>query len=101
MLLYRNGVFLQFLEGDCGEVMKLLRRLREDSRHTAIRILREGVLPERLFPEWSMAYKNLAGLRSSHVPGYSEGLQANYVHPDGRDPAQLLINMFQELLATG
>ena len=100
MLLYRRGFFLQFLEGQRGEVIKLLDRLREDPRHTGIRIIRDGVLPERLFPEWSMAYKNLVGLRSSDVPGYSEGLQSAYVNPHDKSPEQLLVDMFTEILVT-
>ena len=45
MLLYRDGVYLQYLEGPANEVIKLLTRLRQDDRHTSIRILRQGVLP--------------------------------------------------------
>jgi hypothetical protein len=98
MLLYRDGTYLQFLEGKRRDIGELLDRLRKDPRHNAIRIIREGTLPERLFPEWSMAFKNLAGLRSSHVPGYSERLQGHYVNDGGRDPEQLLVEMFREVM---
>ena len=105
MLLYRNGTYMQFLEGPREEVVRLLGRLRADQRHRAFRILREGTLPERLFSEWSMAYKNLAGLRGGSVkggvPGYSERLQANCDAPgedEAKDPAQLLIDMFREIV---
>jgi hypothetical protein len=108
MLLYRNGTYLQFLEGPYEEVVRLLARLREDHRHRAFRILREGTLPERLFSEWSMAYKNLTGMRGAGapggVPGYSERLQARYATPEEseeseeKDPAQRLIDMFREMV---
>ncbi len=101
MLLYRDGLYLQFLEGQHDDIDQLLKRLRDDPRHHSIRTLREGVLPERLFPEWSMAYKNLIGLRSSIVPGYSERLQGSYVGDSDNNPAELLTRMFQELLITG
>lgn len=98
MLLYRDGIYLQYLEGQRADVDSLLKRLREDPRHNAIRVLREGTIPERLFPDWSMAYKNLVGLRRSQVPGYSERLQGQYKNERTRDPEQSLIDMFQEVL---
>ena len=98
MLLYSEGTYLQYLEGQRDEVDSLLKRLREDPRHKAIRILREGTVPERLFPDWSMAYRNLAGLRSSHVPGYSERLQGHYQDARTEDPARPLVDLLQALV---
>ena len=110
MLLYRDGVYLQFLEGRRSDIDELLSRLEKDSRHQDIRIIQEGSLSERMFPDWSMAYKNLAGLRSTQIPGYSEALQAQRVRngPRGgsnmmsegprRDPERLLVEMFEGLL---
>jgi len=98
MLIYRDGTYLQFLEGQRGSIAGLLDRLQKDPRHNEIRVLREGILPARLFPDWSMAYKNLAGLRSSNVPGYSELLQGHYVNHGSKGPGQMLIEMFQESL---
>lgn len=103
MLLYRDGTYMQFLEGPRSEIDSLLARLREDPRHYGIRILREGILPSRLFPEWSMAWKNLAGLRSEHIPGYSECFQGQYMAEDISEeksigPVRLLVDMFHENL---
>ena len=98
MLLYRDGLYLQMMEGSRHEITRLLIKLRHDTRHTDIRILKQGVLEKRLFPEWSMAYKNLAGVRSSHVPGYSEHLQGNFEVGSGKAPADLLTGMFLALL---
>jgi hypothetical protein len=100
MLLYRDGTYLQFLEGRLDDIEKLLQVLRGDPRHKDMRIVRRGSTPERLFPEWTMAYKNLTGLKSSHVPGYSERLQGQYVSKHGDDPAQLLTDLFHEILIT-
>jgi hypothetical protein len=113
MLLYRDGIYLQFLEGRRSDIDELLSRLKKDLRHQDIRVLQEGSLSERIFPDWSMAYKNLAGLRSAHIPGYSEALQARTIRARGigaprtgiasqggqpHDPEQLLVEMFQGLL---
>ena len=48
-----------------------------------------------------MAYKNLSGLRTADVPGYSERLQAYYSPEENTVPTQMLVDMFQELLARG
>jgi hypothetical protein len=109
MLLYRDGIYLQFLEGRRPDIDELLGRLRKDPRHGDIRILQEGPLSGRMFPDWSMAYKNLAGLRSQNLPGYSEALQGqvpvvrrgNGVGARADSPPdaeRLLVEMFQELL---
>ncbi len=98
MLLYRDGLYLQFLEGTPNEVAGLLDRLRGDPRHKNIRIRREGNLTRRLFPNWSMAYKSLAGLRTSLVPGYSECLQGHYEDSEQADPTELLAGMFRDIL---
>jgi Sensors of blue-light using FAD len=99
MLLYRDGLYLQLLEGPREEVTRLIGKLSRDPRHKKIRILRQGVIRKRLFPEGSMAYKNLAGLRSSLVPGYSEHLQGCFETGGGKTPADLLTNMLAELLS--
>jgi hypothetical protein len=98
MLLYRDGTYLQLVEGERADVDGLLETLRKDPRHRSIQVLREGYLPQRLFPEWSMAFKNLAGLRSSDVPGYSELLQGQSDGDESNGPAQLLMEMFREIL---
>ena len=108
MLLYRDGIYLQFLEGKRVDIDELMGRLDKDSRHQDIRIIQEGELAERMFPDWSMAYKNLAALRSAHIRGYSEALQAQTIRARGtgialqerplRDPERLLVEMFRGLL---
>jgi hypothetical protein len=94
MLLYRNGLYLQYIEGLRSDVYDLLNRLKDDRRHKAIRIIRESTLPDRLFQDWSMAYKNLTGLRGSHVPGYSERLQAQSTMASNGSAEELLVKLF-------
>ncbi len=94
MLLYRDGLYLQYVEGLRSDVYALLNRLKNDPRHQAIRIIRESILRHRLFSDWSMAYKNLSGLKSSNVPGYSESLQGQSTMPIEGSPEELLIKMF-------
>ncbi|MDA3950781.1 MAG: BLUF domain-containing protein [Spirochaeta sp.] len=54
-LLYRNGFFLQVLEGQDDVVDDLVRRIRKDGRHTAFTVLYSGETSKLVFPSWSMA----------------------------------------------
>ena len=76
MLLYRGDLFIQWLEGPEAELDALLARIKQDRRHRNIRVMSRGVLSARAFPDWSMAFKNLSGLREELLPGYSELMQA-------------------------
>lgn len=59
-LVYRSGIFLQLLEGDKAEITSLLGHILLDSgRHENIKILLNQPMKERIFPDWSMAFKNL------------------------------------------
>ena len=59
-LVYRGGIFLQLLEGDLNNISNLLGRiLLDNSRHENIRILFKQPMVKRVFPDWSMAYRQL------------------------------------------
>ncbi len=77
MLLFRGDKFIQWLEGPKDEIEILVNKIRRDRRHKSFRALAQGSLPARAFPDWSMAFKNLTGLREDVLPGYSELMQAN------------------------
>lgn len=55
-LLYRNGIFFQWLEGPKDNVTNLMRMIIEDHRHYNVVLLsQEDNIQERLFPDWDMA----------------------------------------------
>lgn len=62
VLLYFDGLFLQILEGESGQLDDLLTVLRHDRRHTDIRILLDEPTRQRHFPDWSIALVDLADL---------------------------------------
>lgn len=60
LLLYRDGNFMQVLEGPESEVKKLYAEIEKDRRHRmVIPIVRESGLP-REFSEWDMAFGRLS-----------------------------------------
>ena len=59
-LIYRAGIFVQFLEGEKQKIQRLLGAIMLDSnRHENVRILLNQEMHERIFADWSMAYKKL------------------------------------------
>lgn len=72
MLLYKDGDFIQLLEGEEAVVKKLLAKICEDPRHHTVIVLLEREVPERLFPDWSMGFRDLADPELHAMPGYTE-----------------------------
>jgi hypothetical protein len=58
ILLFRNGDFLQLLEGDKINVYHTLKKIRDDNRHKGMKILFEGEIQKRVFEGWQMAFKS-------------------------------------------
>ena len=74
MLLYKDGNFMQVLEGEESAVRSLYAKISNDPRHKGELLLQQGIQKERQFPDWSMGYRNLESQESRSVPDYSEFL---------------------------
>jgi len=74
MLLYKDGNFMQALEGEEDAVRALYARIRRDPRHLGIVTVVEGQREERCFGDWSMGFQDLSALEAREVSGYSEFL---------------------------
>jgi Sensors of blue-light using FAD len=76
MLLYKNGDFMQALEGDEVQVRALSAQIARDPRHKDVSTLLDGPCVTREFPDWSMGFRNLTGMDPLDVPGYSTFLDS-------------------------
>ncbi|WP_295905308.1 BLUF domain-containing protein [uncultured Bdellovibrio sp.] len=56
LLIFRDGHFLQLLEGDEKSVRKVLGKILLDDRNYSLRVLIEAEGDQRLFPNWTMAF---------------------------------------------
>ena len=81
MLLYRDGRFLQLLEGAEAEVRTLFAAIVADPRHHDLVVLRERHRVLRQFPTWTMAFRDL-GERPLTTPGYADVLGDGPSAPD-------------------
>lgn len=60
-LLYYEGEFIQYLEGNQVKVLNLFNKIIADKRHKDITILAYGVTDSREFKDWEMAYTDYFG----------------------------------------
>ena len=78
LLLYRDGNFMQALEGEESTVTDTHARIAKDQRHSGlITLLRESI-SQRSFGEWSMGFRNLDSTEVRNVPGFSEFLNEDW-----------------------
>lgn len=99
MLLYREGNFMQVLEGRPDAVAATHARIQADPRHRGLITLRNAAVAARSFPHWSMAYRNLELGVSDEIPGYSDFLNQQWelsARNVQADAARKLVDLFRK-----
>ena len=99
MLLYKDGNFMQVLEGDEDTVRALSTKIADDPRHRGLITLLQGPREERQFPDWSMGFCDLASAEVLSIPGYNEFLNTPLTREEfSADPSrsQRLLLTFKE-----
>lgn len=71
MLLYKDGNFMQALEGDEGAVLSLRDRIAGDRRHRGLVTLCSGATEARQFSDWTMGFADLGAPDGQWPEGYS------------------------------
>jgi len=98
MLLYKDGNFMQVLEGEEATVKALYATIAKDDRHAGAITLLNGPTTARAFGEWSMGFRDLrAG--AAEIAGYTAFLDTpltsgEFVTEPSR--AQKLLLMFRQ-----
>lgn len=84
MLLYNDGNFLQVLEADDEETVRnLYERIKGDERHHMVITLMDQPADERDFSDWTMGFRDLAGLAEEDLPeGFTRFMKGET--PEGR-----------------
>jgi hypothetical protein len=102
LLLYVDGNFMQLLEGDRKRIEELMVRIKRDSRHNDVNILEEGLISERSFPDWSMAFLDFHAPQVRALPGYSTFLEGPFAAEEtSPSPSQnlKLLQFFRSVMA--
>jgi Sensors of blue-light using FAD len=71
-MAFNEGWFAQVLEGSMSDLARIFGRIRSDSRHCELKILRQVATKERLFPTWSMAYADAPDGQGRHPLAHFE-----------------------------
>jgi hypothetical protein len=99
MLLYKDGNFMQVLEGEESVVLALMAVIARDPRHRGLLRLTRGYTDDRQFPTWSMGFRNLDSPEVRSLEGFTEFLNtdltgAEFTADPGR--AQRLLLTFKQ-----
>jgi hypothetical protein len=72
LLLYREGIFIQALEGPTEAMRSLLGRIGGDLRIMSCDVIDDSPSYERIFPDWRMGFRNLDDPGIAAHPGFSD-----------------------------
>ena len=101
LLLYKEGNFMQVLEGSPAAVHVTMERIIRDSRHHNITVLLKQAIPERHFGLWSMAFPDADQLSEESLRQYSS-LDARKSHPQvERERVLRLLYSFKTMFRVG
>lgn len=102
MLLYKNGNFMQVLEGEELAVRRVHKQIGKDIRHRGMLVLLRRHQQARDFADWSMGFCDLGSVQSPPLPGYSEFMNVDLMDAHFfSDPsnAQKLLLTFKTAMA--
>lgn len=74
MLLYKDGNFMQVLEGEESAVKQVYNHISADNRHKGVIVLLSGTVENRTFPDWSMGFRDLRSPELAQTPGFNDFL---------------------------
>jgi hypothetical protein len=77
LLLYKDGQFMQALEGAEDAVRDLYAVIAADPRHSGVRTLLEEQVSARQFPDWTMGFRVLTDDAVRQIPGYNTFFDAS------------------------
>ncbi|MGB7340040.1 MAG: BLUF domain-containing protein [Phototrophicaceae bacterium] len=94
MLLYRDGFFIQALEGEQDVVEDLYAHIAKDQRHKNIITVYQNEIKERLFTDWSMGFNRVEDKHLESIEGYN-GLINEHFFADKPGRAVSLLESFR------
>ena len=101
MLLYRDGFFIQALEGEEQPVEDLFAKINDDPRHTNVLVVHRGDITTegRTFGEWAMGFNKVKLDEAKQIPGFTDFLNApqnNGFFSSNPDRAHRLLQAFRD-----
>ena len=75
MLLYRDGFFMQALEGELEAIESLFDVIKQDARHRDVLLIYKKPIKQRGFPDWTMGFNKIADADMQSIEGYTNFLK--------------------------
>lgn len=112
-LMYKNGIFVQMLEGPEDAVEILREKMYRDPRHSGIYTLTRGTAQLRVFSNWTMhfissderslreaelTYRCLSGSGDIEDMLEESGQYKSHPNEDGLHPGLRLLLMFRQIM---
>jgi hypothetical protein len=94
MLLYRDGNFLQVLEGPASAVESLIQKIKRDHRHQGLILMSRKNIDERQFADWSMAFRNMSK-NCSHEEAFNPFLEADFEDDEVGEESELVFRLLR------
>jgi len=91
-----SGHFVQVLEGSAQDVHALFARIQRDPRHQQVIALSDRSTDTRWFPDWQMAFSELASSDFFWLISYLEAHGHNLVTPQIPIRDKLLLKLLKE-----
>ena len=102
MLLYRDGFFMQALEGEASTIVALYDKIRQDPRHTNATAMEMFPIQERTFINWHMGFNKFSDTAPDGIEekGYTDFLTNpnSEFFTEKPDRAHILLNSFRNQL---
>jgi hypothetical protein len=100
LLVYVNGHWIEFLEGEQANVEESMSRIERDPHHREVEVIEQGPATAREFEDWRMAFLDHASPEVRALPGYSTFLEEPFdwetLEPSGRGVQML--NYFKAIM---
>jgi Sensors of blue-light using FAD len=75
MLLYRDGFFIQALEGEAETVEKLYNKILQDPRHINVLVVSKESITDRAFSQWEMGFNKVTDSTLAKMEGFSDFME--------------------------
>lgn len=98
MLLYRDGFFIQCLEGEKSAVESLYATIKLDNRHENVLTVSQDEIEERTFKDWKMGFNHISDSDLSGLEGYEDYINKpfdNEFFSDKPSRAMVLLQHFK------
>lgn len=98
MLLFREGRFLQILEGPDDDLRRKMAAISGDPRHTDVTVLLDEPVDSRFFGRWTMRYESVDDQDAAELPDDATDFErlAGEVSSGDTSALRELIRWFQE-----